>query len=313
MVTDQILLNVVSVIFVDVEDDKLFRLVNGDLTAQLTADRASPACDENDLAADVACDAVHVDRDRITFQEVLNPDVTKLADADLAAYHLIDARQNPQPAAGALTDRYNIVAVLCLRAWNGDNNMSYLVLPGVLGNRIPPARNRNVADEPALLCAVIVDEAGDVPVQIPAADDFLQNDVSGIAGTDDHNLCRCIGVRSSVARAKESREAIHEAQSHEENKADQQVEYVIGTRHGKREDRHACVLERCICHDRQSQKHKLIDTGIFPHGTVQTKKGKNKKRGHCIDGRVHDQSCQILDRNARPDTVKTYPERQKAC
>ena len=71
----QFQLDGVGVVFVDIEDDQLLRVVARDLTAELRADAPSPARDKDDLAVNKLEYLAQIRRNGLAPQKVLNGDV----------------------------------------------------------------------------------------------------------------------------------------------------------------------------------------------------------------------------------------------
>ena len=77
-----------------VEQDQELRVDLGDLTAELGADRAAGAGDEDDAVAQVGADAVELTHDRVAAEHVLDPNLAQLAvELDAAAQQLEHGRQ----------------------------------------------------------------------------------------------------------------------------------------------------------------------------------------------------------------------------
>lgn len=96
----QLHLDVVGVVFVDVEDHQPPGLVPGDLAAQLAADGPAAAGDQHRFVVDIAADLPQVHPDGVPAQQVLQLHPAELADGDLAVDQLIDARHHLDLAPG---------------------------------------------------------------------------------------------------------------------------------------------------------------------------------------------------------------------
>ena len=83
----QLHLNIIGIIFVNIQNNKLLRLRMGDLTAQLAADAPAAAGDQHHLAGNIAHNFIQIDLDGFPAQQVLGIDLAQLADADLSVDH----------------------------------------------------------------------------------------------------------------------------------------------------------------------------------------------------------------------------------
>ena len=97
-------LDTVRVVFVDVEDDELLRLVACDLPAEFRSNASTTACHEDCFSGNELEDFGEIGTDRLTAEEVFDGDVPHLGDADLAGDELVHAGELLQLAAGFLTD-----------------------------------------------------------------------------------------------------------------------------------------------------------------------------------------------------------------
>ena len=154
---EELLLDAVSIVLIDVEDDELLRLVACDLTAELGADRSATTGDEDRLPLDHAEDFFIVDLDRFTTEEVEDVDVAELADADFAVDELVDARDSLQPAAALLTDIEDLRALFGGRGRDRIDDFRDLVLLYSVEDVVSCADDRDAVENAALLVRVVVD------------------------------------------------------------------------------------------------------------------------------------------------------------
>ena len=80
----QLQLDGIGVVFVDIEDDELLRVVPGDLAAELRADAPPAAGDEDDLAVNKIEYLTQIRRNRLAPQEVLDGNVLELRNRNLS-------------------------------------------------------------------------------------------------------------------------------------------------------------------------------------------------------------------------------------
>ena len=85
---EKLLLDVIGVVFIDVEDDEMLRVMGRDLPAELRADGAAAARDEDDLAGELVEDFIHVDFDGLPSEQVFDFDLLEGADGHFATGEL---------------------------------------------------------------------------------------------------------------------------------------------------------------------------------------------------------------------------------
>ena len=68
----QLLLNIISIILINIHNQKPLRMVSCNLPAKLTADRATASRHHNHFAADIADDLVNICMDRLSAQQILD-------------------------------------------------------------------------------------------------------------------------------------------------------------------------------------------------------------------------------------------------
>ena len=89
----QLLLNLICIIFIDIYNDQLLRLVPCNLPAKLTSNRAATTCYENYLIFYIIQNRIKINFNRISSQQILYIDITKFADIYFTIYQLIDSRK----------------------------------------------------------------------------------------------------------------------------------------------------------------------------------------------------------------------------
>ena len=126
---DHLAVDLEEVVLGVVEHHQQPRADAGDLAAELGADRAAGAGDEDDAVAQVGADPVQLDHDRVAAEHVLDLDLAQLlVELDAAAQQLEHGRQ------GADAD-------LALAA--GGDDLGRAASPAPRGSRSPPRRARS--------------------------------------------------------------------------------------------------------------------------------------------------------------------------
>ena len=206
---DHLAVDLEEVVLGVVEHHQQPRLDAGDLAAELGADRAAGAGDEDDAVAQVGADPVELDDDRVAAEHVLDLDLAQLlVELDAAAQQLEDGRQ------GADAD-------LALAA--GGDDLGRAACPAPRGSRSRPRRARSRRGSCSIslgraehlqaqhphppLARVVVDEAdrggAEVGVELQLADDHL----AAGAGADHQHLVLGQTRRRGEGRSTISRTA----------------------------------------------------------------------------------------------------------
>ena len=110
--TFKLLLYFISIVFINVKYDKLFRLMTCYLSAKLASDRATATCYQNGLTLKVLEYLVHVYSDRLSSKQILDCNRLHLAEKHLTICYLINARKLFHLTACFLTNIKDIPFVL---------------------------------------------------------------------------------------------------------------------------------------------------------------------------------------------------------
>ena len=103
-------LNVICIVFVDVENDEALRMMVRNLPAELAADGSAAARNEHGLAVKERKDLPHIDPDGVATEEIFDRHIFEVRYRHVAVYELIHARQILQLAPGLLANAQNIPA-----------------------------------------------------------------------------------------------------------------------------------------------------------------------------------------------------------
>ena len=110
--TFKLLLYFISIVFINVKYDKLFRLMTCYLSAKLASDRATATCYQYGLTLKVLEYLVHVYSDRLSSKQILDRNRLHLAEKHLTICYLINARKLFHLTACFLTNIKDIPFVL---------------------------------------------------------------------------------------------------------------------------------------------------------------------------------------------------------
>ena len=198
VVVFQFLLEVISRVFVDVEDDEHLRILLNDLTAEFRADRTATAGDKDDLVLNIRSNFINVVLDLVSTQKVFDLDFTELGDGDFSVYQLVDGRKDFNLSFRFLTDVDDVSSVF--RGCTGDGNKDLIdaILLDEFRNVFPAAFDLDSVDDTSLFVGVVVDEGQYIAPEFFRALDLVQNGGTGHAGTDDEDLRELASVTEVV-------------------------------------------------------------------------------------------------------------------
>ena len=261
----QLHLDIVGVVFVDIEDDQLFGVAFGDLAAQLAADGTTAAGDHHHLAGDIPADLLQIHLNRVTAQQILQLHVPELADTDLAVDQLEHPRHRLHPAAGLAADVQNLLAVLSVAGGDGEDDLIDLVLLHRIGDLLPPAGDLYTVQIPAALAGVVVDDAHHPAAQPGIGIDQL---ASGLAGADHQNAVPLALLRADP-RHQLAHESVGEPQRRGGHEAHDKARKVEGSGHIDLQDQH---IGQSGCQQHaigQNDAEQLVDADKAPDAVIQ--------------------------------------------
>ena len=160
--TPQLLLDIISIVFVNIQNDELLGLIFGDLTAKLAADGTAAAGHQNGLTLQEIRQDRRVQLDRLSAKQIFHLHILHRRHAHLAVHQLVDPRQAPYTAARFLADVQDLFLILGRRCGDGKDDLRDPLLFDHLGDLLPPADDGHVPDVLALLALVVVDDAADM-------------------------------------------------------------------------------------------------------------------------------------------------------
>ena len=282
IVGTQLLLNGISIVFVDIKDHQLFGLIAGNLTAQLAADTAAATGDHDGSSLNQIRQATHVHPDHITFQKILNIDIPDGLDAHITIGQLIDTGHLLELTAGAAADVPDFLLYLGTEGGNGQNDLGHIVLVHRSLDGISAADDGSPHQLAAFFGRIIVHHADHLILRETAALKFPQNQSTGLTGTNDHGtLLRIAGKTDADPTDK----PIEETDDGGKNKQ----------QHGKQHREapgHFCQLQKNQHHLNDAQGHgadedpcQFVSTGKAPQRHIQLEGCKHCQQGQCVGDR----------------------------
>ena len=160
--TPQLLLDIISVVLVNIQNDELLGLIFGDLTAKLAADGTAAAGHQHGLPLQEIQQNRRIQLHRLSAKEIFHLHILHRRHAHLAVYQLVNSRQAPYTAARFLADVQDLFLILGRRCGDGKDDLCDPLLFDHLGDLLPPADDGHVPDVLALLALVVVDDAADM-------------------------------------------------------------------------------------------------------------------------------------------------------
>ena len=183
----ELLLDIISIVLINIENYQSLRFVPCYLTTELGADGTTASGYKDCFAADVSDYGSYIYLDRFASQEIFYLNITKLADIHLAVHELVHARQSADFAACFARYRKDVLEFRSRRARNGDYYLIDIIELSTLDYLIAAAYDLDTLDIAAPFAPVVIDDALDDHGGKMAADDFLDYDIRGFPGAYYHD------------------------------------------------------------------------------------------------------------------------------
>ena len=206
-------LDIIGVVFIDIEDDELLGVMGCDLPAELAADGTAAAGDQHRFTVDEGEHLPHIGLNGGPAQQVLHGHVLHGADGQLAGDQLIHAGQLLELAVGAAADVQNIPLILRIGAGNGKENLVHMVFFHVDQDIVPTAHHKDPVHIAAPLVGIVVDDADHLVFRLFRQIDVPQDHLSRVTGADEHDPAQRFPVQSAPLPLVTD-EAIEESDRH---------------------------------------------------------------------------------------------------
>ena len=286
----QLLLNGIGVVFVNIEDHQLLGMMLGNLSAQLTANGATAAGHQHNLASDVGVNFRQIRLNFIPAQQILHRHilqivggdlVSNLLDPNLTAGQLINAGQNLQFTVGFLTNPYDLAGIAPGGRGNGINNVRHMVVRRRIQNAAAISHHRDTAQQGILLGRVIVDDADHVVLAALTALELPQYHCACRTRADEHSSAHGNVVLPEHPPG-DSVEIANQRQGQEQK---QQIE----NRHTPGQIYAHDLADGDLCHRRSQGREndisQLVNAGIAPQTLIQMKQRKEQNGDNGIHRR----------------------------
>ena len=223
------MLDIVSVIFVNINDDDLLGFVLRNLTNKFTTDTTTTASHHTNFIFDIGTDILVIKRDRVTTEQVFDLDITNLSckvcrtvSDRRTVQKGSDKRKHLHGESGFATEIENCLAVLGRATGNGKKNLFDVFQLCDFGNIACTARDKHVFKRLAYFIAIIVDKADRINLCggrrcntvfgiLRTELDFVQQKLGRVPGTDNHGTFFAAFDTSRIHKRNE-RVSEHEAE-----------------------------------------------------------------------------------------------------
>ena len=259
----QLQLDAVGIVFVDVQNDQLLRVVQGRLTAELAADGTASPGNQDHFVLDICPDLVHFQPDGIPAQQILDLHFPEHGYIHLLVHHLVDAGQHQDLAGGLLADLQQFPAFVRRQGGNGDDNLFYLVLFHHGRNVFLAPHYRDALKPGADLFWIIVDDAGNLPVQVLAVFHFPDHHEPAGSGPHHHGH-NGAGVGEFSPAPVDPQKAVGKPWNNHQRQEKQGIDDDITSGHHKPQDPQARQLQAGGDQHRENQISQFHDTGEAP-------------------------------------------------
>jgi len=308
----QFQLDGVGVVFIDIEDDELLRMMTGHLAAEFRADASPTACDEDNLAVDEVINFMKVRGDGLTSQKVLDGDILEFRNGDLAGNKLIVPGEHLHLAAGLVADAEDLLSVFPRHAWDGEEDLRDMILLDILEDRLSPTHDGDTLDGTVPFVLVIVDNTDGFVIQLVRGLQVTQEHPSGFPGTDDHDAAAGLPPLPHMG-TEEEQEAEEEAQAHHKQHLKHASPDVVRHGHAAINRRNENAVENRSRQGAKNRTGQLFNTGIAPHNAVHVEEVVNHYREDGIPGDKLKVCIQILRFDCRIIAVEAEPQGQEVA
>ena len=303
----QLHLNIICIVFVNIKNDELLRVLRRSLTAKLAADAAAAARDEHDLILDIPGDLVQIDPHRVAAQQVFNIDLTDLLDIHLAVGDLVQTRQRAQAAAGLLADVQNVQPLLARGGRDGEDDLLHIVFPRSPRNIRRAADDAHAAQVAAALGRIVVNDADDLVFRMPAVGKLAHDHRAGMPAADEHCAFAALTVHPGTAAAQRAvRKPKHPAKQPQQ----QRIQDREAARHTDAQHKHAEHIQHRRNDRRGADADQLRGACKLPQAVIQLEQREHHDRHQRVDPRKGQHPLQEAGLHER-GSVKLKPDIQR--
>ena len=278
VLADQLLLDIVSVILVNVKNDELAGLERRDLAAELAADGTAAARDENGLSEHPAGDDSIVGMYLGSPEKILNADILDLVDQHILVGELRQRGHDLQLCAGAGADLQYLISHLCAGRGDAENDLLHGIFRNGVGDALPAADDPHAAHEAAMLAYIVINGADHFVVGVFAGIEFLDRHGRAAACADDHRAL--LGVLAEAAAADLFREPLDDIsrRAHKDEQENRKKEEKA-PREALAENEYHQHVKGGANDGRQADISHLLAASKAPHAAVNAEAEKRNNTG----------------------------------
>ena len=175
----EFVLYIVGIVFIDIQDNQKSRIVQCHLSADFTSDGSSASCDQHGLALDIIHDFIHLKIDRLSSKQVLNLNLAEHGYTDFIVDQLIDSRENQDFTGCFLADIQQFLLAFSGYRRNRNYNFFDSIFLSIIRNHFFLSDNRYSLEICSLFCGIIVNNTGNLSIQMLAVIHLTHDHVTG--------------------------------------------------------------------------------------------------------------------------------------
>ena len=201
------------------------------LSADFASDGSSASCNQYDFALNIFHDFIHLEIDRLSSKQVLNLNLAEHGYTDFIVDQLIDSRENQDFTGCFLADIQQLFLGFSGYRWNRNDNLFDSIFFSIIGNHFFLSDDRYSLKIRSQFGRIIVDNTGNLPIQMLAVVHLANNHITGGSGTYDHRLNGRSFSFFSVLVHGNPQKPIGESAHDRQKRKQQQVKERITSRH----------------------------------------------------------------------------------
>ena len=262
----------IGAVLVDIKNKQLAGLEAHHLTAQLAADGAAAARDQNGLAGKVAGNLVRIQRHLIAGKEIRRVQLAEGSLLGCAAAHQLRVAEQLHRTMGADTQVDDMVQFAALQGRDGNDDAVDAVAIAQLRDILQRALHRHPVDGLVQLCGVVINRHHSMPIFLIGLA-HVDGPCTGLSCTHDHH--GPVGVSAGRAAQLFAQRVVQEQPPCQTAAAHQQEDehrcHAVG-----RVEQHTVDAQTVDTVDdngrhshRSRQTHQVAFTGVLPQYGVQ--------------------------------------------
>ena len=172
-----------------VDEDDAVGAERGDLAAELGADRAARAGDEDGLAGDVGGDRGEVELDGLAPEHVLHLHLAELArEVEVAGDELVHGGQGLHRDADVAALVHDPLPRLARRGRDRDDDLVRAVVAKEVRQVVGRAEHPDAVEAQVLLAGIVVDEPGRRVAEVRVLQHLAEDELARVAGSHDEHV-----------------------------------------------------------------------------------------------------------------------------